>query len=71
MALESTDTGGDQRRPWWLPFVSLGGVLIVGGLWLLFYATDGRTEVIGMACLGAAAIVQAFLHAYSPFFHSW
>lgn len=56
MTLESSSHDSGQRRPWWLPFVSLGVVLIVGGLWLLYYSTDGRAEVIGMACLGAAAI---------------
>ncbi len=43
-------------RPWWLPFTVLGTVLAVVGIWMSYYARDGRFRIIGAMSMAAAAI---------------
>lgn len=49
----------EGKRPWWLPFTSLGVILMVVGLWMIFVAHDGRFQIIGRICASAGGIALA------------
>lgn len=56
MSIPPSPTTQSPRKPWWLPFTSLGVVLLTAGLWMKFLATDGRFQIIGALSITAGVI---------------
>ncbi|MFO0974143.1 MAG: NapC/NirT family cytochrome c [Phycisphaerae bacterium] len=52
----STPPAPLPHRPWWVPFTTLGVVLALVGLWMVYWAKDGRFQMVGAIALAGAGI---------------